>query len=307
MRAMRVLVTGATGAIGSAVCDALLARGDEVVGLSRNPQKARQSNPTVTWHAWNPTSERPPAAAFDGVDGVINLVGEEINQRWNDEVKRSIRETRIRATKNLVDGMLAAGERPKTLVSGAAVGVYGLENGDRILDEDSPPGPDFLAQVVVDWEAAASEADKGGVRVATVRTGLVLEPESGLLKQLLPIFKLGGGGPLAGGDQYMPWIHIDDEVALILWALDTSAISGPVNASAPNPVSNREFSKTLGKVLKRPAFFPAPRLAVAALRGGEVADFVTASLRVVPRRPLDKGFVFRHPDLEPALRDLLGR
>ena len=304
---MRVLVTGATGAIGSAVCDALLARGDEVVGLSRDPEKARATNPTVTWHAWDPVNERPPAAAFAGVDAVVNLVGEEINQRWNKEVKQHIRESRIRATKNLVDGMLAAEPSPKALVSGAAVGYYGLENGDRILDEDSAPGSDFLAQVVVDWEATATEAAKGGVRVATIRTGLILEPESGLLKQLLPIFKLGGGGPLAGGDQYMPWIHIDDEVGMILWALDTEGISGPINSAAPNPVTNRTFSKMFGKVLKRPAVFPAPKFAVAALRGGEVADFVTASLRVVPRRPLDMGYTFRHPDLEPALRDLLGR
>ena len=303
---MRILVTGATGAIGSAVCDALLARGDEVVGLSRNPEEARQTNPTVTWHAWEPVSERPPEAAFDGVNGVINLVGEEMNQRWNDEVKKRIRESRIRATKNLVDGMLSAVPRPKVLVSGAAVGYYGLENGDRILDEDSAAGPDFLARVVVDWEAAAAEAAKGGVRVVTVRTGLVLEPDSGLLEQLLPVFKLGGGGPLAGGDQYMPWIHVDDEVRLILWALDTDGVSGPVNSAAPNAVTNREFSKTLGKVLRRPAVLPAPKLAVSALRGGEVADFVTASLRVVPRRSLDKGFSFRYPDLEPALRHLLG-
>ncbi|MDQ2676718.1 MAG: TIGR01777 family oxidoreductase [Actinomycetota bacterium] len=304
---MRVLVTGATGAIGSAVCDALLARGDEVAGLSRSPDRARKTNPTVTWHAWDPVNERPPGSAFAGVDGVINLVGEEINQRWNDDVKRRIRETRIRATKNLVDAMLAADPAPRTLVSGAAVGIYGLEAGDRILDEDSNTGSDFLAQVVVDWEAAAGEAAKGGVRVATVRTGLVLEPGSGLLKQLLPVFKLGGGGPIAGGDQYMPWIHIDDEVALILWALDNPGVSGPVNLSAPNPVTNREFSKSLGRVLKRPAIFPAPKFAVTALRGGEVADFVTASLRVVPRRALDKGYGFRHPELEPALRDLLGR
>ncbi|MDQ3759451.1 MAG: TIGR01777 family oxidoreductase [Actinomycetota bacterium] len=304
---MRVLVTGATGAIGSAVCDALLARGDEVVGLSRTPERARQTNPTVTWHAWDSTSERPPAEAFEGVDAAVNLVGEEMNQRWNQEVKKRVRESRVRSTKNLVDGMLAADPGPKTLVSGAAVGIYGLDNGDRILDEDSSAGDDFLAQVVVDWEAAATEATKGGVRIATVRTGLVLDPESGLLKQLLPVFKLGGGGPLAGGDQYMPWIHIDDEVAVILWVLDDSRISGPVNASAPNPVTNREFSKALGRVLKRPAIFPAPKLAVAALRGGEVADFVTASLRAVPRRPLDRGFEFRHPDLEPALRDLLDR
>jgi uncharacterized protein len=203
--------------------------------------------------------------------------------------------------------MLAANPSPKTLVSGAAVGVYGVEQGNAILDEDKRPGTDFLAQVVVDWEATANEATKGGVLVATVRTGLILEPESGLLKQLLPVFKLGGGGPLAGGDQYMPWIHIDDEVGLILWALDTVDISGPVNAAAPNPVTNRTFSKLLGKVLKRPAFFPAPKFAVTAMRGSEVADFVTASLRVMPRRALDKGYTFRFPELEPAHRDLLGK
>lgn len=304
---MRVLVTGATGAIGSAVCDALLARGDEVVGLSRNPEKARGTNPTVTWHEWDSTSERPPAAAFEGVDGVINLVGEEINQRWNEEVKKRLRDSRIRSTKNLVDAMLAAEPSPRVLVSGAAVGVYGLECGSAIIDEDRAPGGDFLAQLVVDWEAAASEARKGDIRVTTIRTGLVLDPDAGLLDQLLPIFKLGGGGPLGGGDQFMPWIHHDDEVALLLWALDDVRVEGPVNASAPNPVTNKEFSKTLGSVLNRPAFFPAPKFAVTALRGKEVADFVVASLRAVPRQALDHGFQFRHPDLEPALRDLLGK
>jgi uncharacterized protein len=202
--------------------------------------------------------------------------------------------------------MLAAPQPPSVLVSGAAVGIYGLENGDAILDEGKPAGSDFLAQVVVDWEAAANEASGRGIRVATIRTGLVLDPESGLLAQLLPVFKLGGGGPLAGGKQYMPWIHMVDEVSLILWALDDSRVDGAINGSAPNPVTNREFSKTLGRVLGRPAVFPAPKLAVAALRGGEVAEFVTASLRAIPQRPLDLGFVFSHPELEPALRNLLG-
>ena len=247
------------------MCDALLARGDEVVGLTRDPEKARQTNPTVTWHAWDPTTERPPAAAFDGVDAVVNLVGEEINQRWNEEVKKRIRESRIRSTKNLVDGMLAASPQPEDARLGRG---RRLSTGSRTATGSStrtpPAGSDFLAQVVVDWEAAATEAAKGGVRVATVRTGLVLEPESGLLKQLLPVFKLGGGGPLAGGDQYMPWIHIDDEVALILWALDTEGISGPVNPRRRTRSRIGTFSKTLGKVLKRPAVFPAPKFAVAA-------------------------------------------
>ena len=301
---MRVLVTGASGAIGSAVCDALLARGDEVVGLSRDPARARSTNPAMTWHAWQPLSERPPTEALAGVDGVVNLLGEEINQRWNEEVKRRIRESRERATKNLADGIAAASPRPKVLVSQSAVGVYG-DGGDAIIDEDHPAAADFLGELVSAWEASARNVQAAGVRLATIRTGLYLDPSTGLLKQLLPPFRMGLGGPLAGGGWYMPWIHRDDEVALILWALDDEKVSGVVNAVAPNPVTNREFSKTLGKVLRRPSFMPAPKAAVVALRGPELADVVTASLRVVPRRALDLGFKFRFTDLEPALRDLL--
>ena len=304
---MRVLVTGASGAIGAAVCDALLARGDEVVGLSRDPERARSTNPTVRWHAWRASEERPPAEALEGVDGVINLIGEEINQRWNEDVKRRISESRERATKNLVDGMIAADPRPRALVSQAAVGYYGVDNGETMLDEARPPADDFLAQVVVAWEAAARQAEGAGIRVVTVRTGLVLDPESGLLKQLLLPFRLGVGGPLGSGRQYMPWIHMDDEVAIFLWALDNEAAKGVFNAAAPNPVTNRVFSKALGKVLGRPAWIPAPKLAVTALRGPEVAEFATGSLRVVPRRLQDAGFQFRFPEIEPALRDLLKR
>jgi uncharacterized protein (TIGR01777 family) len=189
-------------------------------------------------------------------------------------------------------------------VSQSAVGFYG-DSGDAIVDEDHEGGDDFLGDVVRAWEAAAREAEALGVRTVITRTGLYLDPGSGLLKQLLPPFKAGVGGPLAGGDWYMPWIHRDDEVALILWALDNDKVAGVVNACGPNPVTNREFSKTLGRVLRRPAFIPAPKTAVVAMRGAELAAAVTASLRVVPRRALDLGFQFRYPELEPALRDLL--
>ncbi len=235
---MRVLVTGASGFLGSAVCDALLARGDEVVGLSRDPERARQGNPTVTWHAWNPTAERPPASALEGVDGVVNLIGEPIDQRWTETAKRRIRDSRERATKNLVDAISATEPRPKTLVSQSGVGYYG-DRGDALVDESAGPGSSFDSEVCVAWEAAAREAEKIGVRVVVTRTGLVLDPEHGLLKQLLLPFKLGVGGPLAGGGQYMPWIHVDDEVRLLLWALDTDRASGTYNATAPNPVTNR--------------------------------------------------------------------
>jgi uncharacterized protein len=308
---MRVLVSGASGMIGSAVCDALLARGDEVVGLSRDPGRARRTNPAMTWHAWEPTAERPPAPALQEVDAVVNLIGEEINQRLTREAKRRIRESRVRATKNLVDGLAAArGTRPNggpgVLVSQAAVGYYG-DRGDAIVDESAPPAPDFLAQLVVDWENAAREAEKAGIRVVIFRSGHVLDPEGGLLKQLMLPFKLGVGGPLGSGRQYVPWIHRDDEAGLFLWAIQNPEVSGTLNATSPNPVPNREFSKALGRALRRPAVVPAPKLAVAALRGRELADVVMTGQRVVPRRALDLGYEFRWPELKPALRDLLAR
>ena len=303
---MRVLVTGASGLIGSAVCDALLARGDEVVGLSRDPARARGSNPTVSWHAWDPANERPAEAAFEGVDAVVNLVGEEINQRLTPEAKRRIHESRVRATKNLVDAMLAASPSPPTLVSQAATGIYG-DRGEAVLDESAPPAEGFLPQLVVEWEHEARQAEAGGVRVVVLRTGLILDPEGGLLKELVPPFRFGVGGPLAGGAWYMPWIHRDDEVGMILWALDDPRVSGTLNATAPNPVTNSEFSKALGAALHRPSFVPAPKLAVVALRGSELAEQIVGSHRVIPRRAQDLGYVFRFSEVEPALRDLLER
>jgi len=303
---MRVLVTGASGTIGSAVADALLARGHEVVGLSRDPDRARATNLTVTWHAWQPATERPPAEAFEGVDAVVNLIGEEINQRLTPEAKERIRDSRVRATKNLVDGLAAAGNGPKVLVSQSAVGYYG-DCGEAIVDESAPSGEEWLSRLVVEWEEAARGAEAAGIRVAILRTAPVMDAETGLLKQLLLPFRLGVGGPLAGGAWYLPWIHRDDAVGMLLWALESAEVKGVVNACAPNPVTNRRFSKTLGKVLRRPAVVPAPKLAVRLLRGEELADAVTTSLRVVPRRALDLGYEFRFPELEPALRDLLER
>src|SRR3954470_14234455 len=300
---MRFLVTGASGLIGSALCDALLAHGEEVVGLSRDPDRARSGNPTVTWHAWNPADERPPDAAFREVDVVINLVGEEINQRLTPAAKERIHGSRVRATKNLVDGMFAASPTPPVLVSQCAVGYYG-DRGEAMIDEETPPGTEWLSELCVEWQNAALAAQKGGVRVAVFRSGLLLDPDGGLLKQLSVPFKLGVGGPLAGGNQYMPWIHRDDEIGLLKWAAQNPQVSGVLNASAPNPVTNREFSKALGRALRRPAVMPAPKFAVSALRGGELADAISASLRVIPRRALDLGYSFRFTDLDAALRDL---
>lgn len=302
---MRVLVSGASGAIGAALCDALLARGDEVAGLSRSPEKAKGSNPRVRWHAWEPTMERPPAESFDGVDAVVNLVGEPINQRWTEQSKWRIMESRRTGTRNLIAAMAALEQKPETFVSGSAVGYYG-DRGDAIVDESAAAGSDFAAEVVVEWEKAAQEAAATGARLAIVRTGLVLDPGSGLLKQMLTPFKLGVGGPIGDGAQYMSWVHIDDEIALLLWVLDDESATGTINSTAPSPATNRELSKALGRVLHRPAVMPVPGFALKAMLGSELAETVKGGQRVVPRRATDLGFSFSHTEIEPALHDLLG-
>jgi uncharacterized protein (TIGR01777 family) len=301
---VRVLVTGASGFIGSALCDALLARGDEVVGLTRDPAEGRRANPTIAWHAWEPTLERPPAEAFDGVDGVVNLLGEKINQRWTDESKRRIMESRRTGTHNLAQAISGLERKPKVLVNQSAIGVYG-DRGEMIVDESSERGEGFDSEVVREWEKAAREVERSGVRLVVVRTGHVLDPDGGLLKEMLTPFRLGVGGPIAGGDQYMSWIHIDDEVGILLWALDSDKVSGVVNATAPNPATNRELSKALGRALGRPAVVPVPGFALDLKFGSEFGRVLRGGQRVMPRRALDLGYEFRHPDLDKALADLL--
>lgn len=301
---MRVLVTGASGFIGSALCDSLLVRGDTVVGLTRDPERARRTNPSVGWHAWEPTLERPPAAAFDGVDAVVHLLGEKINQRWSEEAKRRIMESRRTGTHNLVGAISALERKPRVLVSQSAIGFYG-DRGESIVDESAEPGAGFDAEVVREWEKAAREAEPTGVRLAIVRTGHVLDPSGGFLAALLTPFKLGVGGPLAGGAQYVSWIHIEDEVGILLWAVDEEKVSGVVNSTAPNPVTNRDFSKALGRALNRPAVVPVPGITLDLMYGREFGKVLRGGQRVMPRRPLDLGYRFRHPDLDEALADLL--
>jgi uncharacterized protein len=301
---VRALVTGASGLIGSALCDTLLARGEEVVGLTRDPERARRGNPRVTWHAWEPTLERPPAAAFEGVDGVVNLVGEKINQRWSEEAKRRILETRRTGTHNLVQAIAGLDRKPSVLVNQSAVGFYG-DRGEAIVEESSGPGESFDSVVVQEWEKAAREIKRSGVRLVIVRTGQVLDGGGGLLGELLTPFKLGVGGPLAGGRQYLSWIHLDDEIEILLWALHNDSVSGIVNATSPNPVTNREFSKALGRALGRPAVVPVPGLVLDLKFGGEFGKVLRGGQRVIPRRTLDLGYEFRHPDLDEALRSIL--
>lgn len=301
---MKVLVTGASGFIGSALCDALLARGDSVVGLTRDPQRARRTNPSVVWHAWEPALERPPAEAFAGVEGVVNLQGEKIDQRWTDDAKRRIMESRRTGTGNLVAAIAGLERRPTVLVSQAAIGFYG-DRGDAIVDESAEPGEGFDAEVVREWEAAAHEVESLGVRLVVLRTGHVLAAGDGMLAALLTPFKLGVGGPLAGGLQYTSWIHIDDEIGIVLWALDNEKASGTFNATSPRPVTNREFSRALGRALGRPAVMPVPGLVLDLKFGREFGAVLRGGQRVIPRRALDLGYEFRHTEIEAALRSLL--
>lgn len=301
---MRVLVTGASGFIGSALCDSLLVRGDTVVGLTRDPKRARGTNPSVNWHAWEPTLERPPAEAFDGVDGVVNLLGEKINQRWSEEAKRRIMESRRTGTHNLIGTIAGLERKPRVLVNQSAIGFYG-NRGEAMVDESSEPGKGYDAEVVREWEKAAREVEATGVRLVVVRTGHVLDPSDGFLAALLTPFKLGVGGPLAGGAQYVSWIHVDDEVGILLWAVDNEKVSGVVNSTAPNPVTNKAFSKALGKALGRPAVVPVPGLTLDLMYGKEFGQVLRGGQRVLPRRVLDLGYEFQHPELDEALEDLL--
>jgi uncharacterized protein (TIGR01777 family) len=303
---VRVLVTGASGTIGTALCDALFARGDDVVGLTRDPSRARSSNPRVTWHRWEPTLERPDPAAFEGVDGVVNLVGEQVDQRWTEESKQRIMESRRQATHNLAQTIEALEEsrRPRVLVSQSAIGYYG-DRGDEELDESSAPGSGFISEVPQAWEQAAHELDNAGVRVVVVRTGLVLTGKGGLLKEMLTPFKLGVGGPLAGGKMYFSWIHLDDEVGILLWALDDERVSGTVNATAPEPVTNKEFSKALGRAVHRPAIAPVPGFVLDLKFGSEFGRVLRGGQRVLPRRTQELGYSFKHPRLDEALADLV--
>ena len=304
---MRVAVSGATGTIGRALAGRLRERGDEVTALSRDAERASAALgvPAAEWK--DPQAEQPPAEALRGRDAVVHLLGETIAQRWNDDVKRELRDSRVLATRNLVAALRALpdAERPRVLVSQSATGFYG-PRGDERLDEGAPAGADFLAGLVDAWEAEARAAEELGMRVVVTRTGVVLSESGGALEKMLPFFKLGIGGPVAGGRQYVPWVHVDDVIGAMLFALDTEAARGPLNVTAPEPATNKELSRALGRVLRRPAFAPVPALAVKTLYG-EMATIVTTGQRAVPARLTELGYGFTRPDLEGALRDATDR
>jgi uncharacterized protein (TIGR01777 family) len=302
---MRLTVTGATGLIGPRLVRSLQARGDEVTVLSRDPERAQRTLSGVEAVRWDPMSERAPAEALQGRDAVAHLAGESIAQRWTKSAKRAIRESRVSGTRELVRGLasLAEGERPNALVSSSGVGYYGA-HGDEPIDEEAPAGTDFLAQTCVAWEEEARAAERLGVRVVRLRTGVVLDPGGGALGKMLPPFKLGVGGPVASGAQYVSWIHVDDLVGIAIAALDGRQWHGAVNATAPEPQRNRDFSKALGKALHRPSLLPVPGAALRVMYG-EMGTIVTTGARVLPARALVHGYEFRYPQLDAALRAAL--
>jgi uncharacterized protein (TIGR01777 family) len=292
---MRILVTGSSGLIGSALVPRLEHDGHHVTALRRGAQ-------------WDPEGGRCDPAAVAGCDAVVHLAGEGIaGRRWNDEHKRKVMESRRQGTRALAEALASLDDRPSVLVSSSAVGYYG-NRGDEKLTEDSAPGDDFLAEVCVAWEEATAPAAAAGIRVAKLRTGIVLAPNGGALQPVLPLFKLGLGGKLGSGRQYWSWITIDDVVGAIRHAIAFDAVDGPINVTAPQPVTNAEFTKTLARMLRRPSFLPVPKAALAVRFGKEMAEvMLLAGQRVLPAELEATGYEFRHADLEQGLGALLPR
>lgn len=300
---MHALVTGATGFVGRR----LLKQLDQPVVLSRNQAKAVKELAEfhITAYQWDPAREPAPAKAFQGIDTAFHLAGDPVAEgRWTAAKKARLRESRIAGTKNLVKTLSELAVRPKVLVSASAVGYYS-DRGEEVLDESAAPRDDFLGDLCQAWEREAMEAEKLGIRVVTVRVGIVLGEKGGALAKMLPPFYLGLGAPLGSGRQFMPWIHIEDLVRLMVFAAEHDQVRGPVNGVGPQPVTNREFTKTLGNVLSRPTIFPPVPGFMLKLMFGEFGQILLHSQRVIPQKALDAGFQFQFAELGPALRDVL--
>ena len=297
---MKIVITGATGFIGSLLADRLWNQFHSLLLLSRKPP-AEVGVTKKEWIAWNPPAGGAWESAVDGADGIISLAGEPIaGKRWSPEQKEILRTSRVDATRALVNAIARAEIKPKFFLSASAVGYYG-PHGDETLTEASAPGADFLAQLCVEWEAEARKAEAHGVRVATLRTGIVLGKGEGALKKMVPPFKMFMGGPLGSGKQWMPWIHIEDEIGLLLFLLENENARGPFNGTAPNPVTMEEFAKALGAVLNRPSWVSVPPSALALI-AGEMADMLLTGQRAVPEAALKLGYRFKYSMIGDALK-----
>lgn len=303
---MRILVTGATGFVGRRLVDRFHHQGHNLVALSRNPEAAQRKLPLLERaHAWDPLQGPPDAEAFQGVDAIVHLAGETVTGIWTEEKKQAIRDSRVLGTANLVKGIVRLETKPQAMISASAIGYYG-DRGEEELPEESDPGTDFLADVCQQWEKEAAKVEWGGVRSARVRVGIVLGPGGGALGAMLTPFKLGAGGPLGTGKQWWSWIHRDDLAALMLFLIEHPEFSGVVNGVAPEAARQKDFAKTLGRVLGRPAFLPAPAFALRIILGGFSTELLS-SKRVRPKATQAIGFRFQHPKLEEALRQAVGQ
>ena len=301
---MRIGITGGTGLLGSRLADRLVKRGDAVTVFSRHPERhATQSSP-VRFERWRAGAEPLPAAAVESLDAVVNLVGESLFGYWTEDRMQRITASRVRGTEQVVTGIRDAAGRPAVLLSGSASGYYGTR-GDEELTEDAAPGTGFLARLCEAWETEARAAEDLGVRVVLLRIAPVLAPGEGFLKPLLPLFKLGLGGRLGDGRQWLPWIHIEDWVEMILLALDREAVRGPLNVATPNPVRNETFTRELAAALGRPAVLRVPAFAMKLLMGRMAEETALVSQRLAPMKARGLGFTFRFPELGAALTDLL--
>lgn len=296
---MNITLTGATGFIGRRVVDRLLSEGHALTILTRRPRAGE--NPR--YFACDLAAGEPPREALDGADAVIHLAGEPVAQRWSEDVKRRIRASRIDGTRHVVGAIGKLERKPAVLISASAIGIYG-DRGDEILTEASPPGRDFLAALAMDWEREANRAREYGVRVVTLRIGIVLGRDGGALAKMLPAFRAGAGGRIGSGRQWVSWVHVDDAVSLIVFAISQQNLNGPVNVTAPNPVTNSVFTRALAHALRRPAVIPVPSLALKILFG-EMAEVLLGGARVVPQAALQAGYTFRFPELQPALENVL--
>ncbi len=306
---MRVFVTGGTGLVGSRLVKKLLERGDQVSLLTRRLAVAKDLfGAGCTPIEGNPTEPGEWMKVLGDCDGVIHLAGENIfDHRWNEEFKAKLFDSRIKSTQNIVQALAVQPKRSdgssKTLVNASAIGYYG-PHGDEELDENSPPAQDFLAHLTVEWEKAAKAIEPVGVRLAMVRVGVVLDKKGGALKKMLTPFKLGVGGPVGNGQQYVSWIHHEDMVGIFLMALDNPQASGPINGTAPNPVTSKAFGKALGAALHRPAFMPTPVFMLRMMMG-EVTDVIATGQRVLPKKAMALGYPYKFPTVEIALSSII--
>ena len=300
---MKILITGGTGFVGKQLTSRFIQEGNEVTILTRSLKESGQLPKGISYLQGDPTQKGPWQEAIPGHDVIINLAGASIFSKWSEEYKKLIRDSRVFTTRNIIEGIPSKFEKEISLFSTSAVGYYGF-HGDEELDEESPPGNDFLARLAIEWEAEALKAKEKGARVVITRFGIVLGEKGGALGQMIPLFKKFIGGPIGSGQQWFSWVHIKDLAEAFAFLIKHPEISGPVNVCSPNPVKNKDLAKALGRALHRPSFMPAPAFMIKLVLG-EFGSVILEGQRVLPRRLLKEGFTFQYPDIDKALQSIV--